>query len=227
VQRDTLPSVVAVEEQESARSVTELLEQLGRELAALVFAEAQLETARQMPAVRRGAVGGVAALSACAAFFAAFAFLNVAAFVGLSESLSGWLSALVLAGGWIVIGCVIAFVLLTQVRRARFWKVFSAKPAEALAELAQARDTAAASVRETLQDLGPAVTIEIASAAVPAAGDIAEGLLDTSDEMVEALAEKLPAGSVVNQIWGVALMPGRFGIRVATTVLKRDDATAG
>jgi hypothetical protein len=26
----------------------------------------------------------------------------------------------------------------------------------------------------------------------------------------------------VNQIWDVALMPGRFGLRVATTVLRRD-----
>ena len=30
-----------------------------------------------------------------------------------------------------------------------------------------------------------------------------------------------PAGGVVNQIWDVAMMPGRLGIRVATTVLKR------
>jgi hypothetical protein len=32
-----------------------------------------------------------------------------------------------------------------------------------------------------------------------------------------------PVG-VVNQIWDVALMPGRLGIRVATTVLKRDQS---
>ena len=28
---------------------------------------------------------------------------------------------------------------------------------------------------------------------------------------------------MVNQIWDVALMPGRLGIRVATTVLKRTE----
>ena len=76
------------------------------------------------------------------------------------------------------------------------------------------RDGAAAAVRETLADLGPAVTIEIASAAVPAAGDLAEDLLESTDEAVEALAERLPAGSVVNQIWDVCLIPGRFGVRV-------------
>jgi hypothetical protein len=29
---------------------------------------------------------------------------------------------------------------------------------------------------------------------------------------------------VVNQIWDVALTPGRFGLRLATTVLKRTEA---
>ena len=47
-------------------------------------------------------------------------------------------------------------------------------------------------------------------------------MMDASEEIVESLAEDLPAGSTVNQIWDVALMPGRFGLRVATTVLKRD-----
>jgi hypothetical protein len=199
------------------------VEQLGRELAALAFAEAQLEAARHTPAVRRGVLGGAAGLSAAVAFLAMFVFLNVAAFIGLTSVLADWASALVLAGAWLVVGSAIALVLASQVRRARFWQVFSARPAEALAELEAARDGAAASVRETLEDLGPAMTIEIASAAVPAAGDIAEGMLETADDAVEAIAERLPAGSVVNQIWDVCLIPGRFGLRVATTVLKRED----
>ncbi len=214
---------MAVEERESARSVTELVEQLGRGVAALAFAEAELETARHAPAVRRGAIGGAAGLSAAVAFLAAFAFLNVATFSGLTRSLSDWASALLLAGVWLAVGCAIALVLVSQSRRARLWQVLSTRPAEALAELETARDEAAAAVRETLEDLGPAVTIEIASAAVPAAGDIAEGMLDTADEAVEAIAERLPAGSVVNQIWDVCLIPGRFGLRVATTALKRDE----
>jgi hypothetical protein len=41
--------------------------------------------------------------------------------------------------------------------------------------------------------------------------------------MVEAMAEDLPGGGVVNQMWDVVLMPGRFGFRVATTVLKRGE----
>jgi hypothetical protein len=49
-------------------------------------------------------------------------------------------------------------------------------------------------------------------------------LLEASDDIVESIAEDLPGGSVVNQVWDVALMPGRFGIKIATTVLKRGDA---
>lgn len=46
-------------------------------------------------------------------------------------------------------------------------------------------------------------------------------MLEVSDETVEVLAEQIPAGGVANQVWDVALMPGRLGVRVATTVLRR------
>jgi hypothetical protein len=83
-------------------------------------------------------------------------------------------------------------------------------------------------VRATLERLAPAITVEIATAAVPMAGDMAGSvvdvggdLLEASDDMVEAIVDDLPGGSVMNQMWDVVLMPGRFGVRVATTVLKR------
>ena len=80
-------------------------------------------------------------------------------------------------------------------------------------------------MRDTLERLSPVVTREIALAAVPnvaggmvdAGGDLIEG----ADEIVEALTEGVPGGSVVNQMWDVVLMPGRLGVRVATTVLRR------
>ena len=86
--------------------------------------------------------------------------------------------------------------------------------------------------RSTLERLGPAIAIEIAVAAVPKAGDVAGGVasgvvglgdsaLEASDETVEVIAEQLPGGGVAAQVWDVALMPGRLGIRVATTVLRR------
>src|SRR5271166_4995229 len=46
-------------------------------------------------------------------------------------------------------------------------------------------------------------------------------VLETSNEIVEEFAEDVPGGGVVNQVWDVALVPGRLGIRVATTALRR------
>jgi hypothetical protein len=216
-------------EQEKDRSVTELLEQLGRDLSGLALREAELETARHSAEVKLAArklcVVGVIGVG----FLAAFAFLNVAAFSGLSTSLSPWLSALVLAAVWLVIGGLASVVVVTHVRRSPLWRVLMARPADAIDELERTRKEAAEAARETLGQLGPALSIEIASAAIPSASGIAggvvgagEGLLEASDEIVDSIIDELPAGSVVNQIWDVALMPGRFGLRVATTVLKRE-----
>jgi hypothetical protein len=113
----------------------------------------------------------------------------------------------------------------------RWWRVFRGGPEESLEDLERARSDAEHAVRETLAQLAPAVTVEIASASVAVAGDVtgdvveAGGeLLETSNEAVEAVADQLPGGSVVNQMWDVVLMPGRFGVKVATTVLRRDDS---
>jgi hypothetical protein len=109
--------------------------------------------------------------------------------------------------------------------------VFRDGPKESLEDLQRARDEAEQAVRATLERLAPAITVEIASAALPMAGgmaesavDVGEDLLEASDDAVEAIAEELPGGGVVNQMWDVVLMPGRFGLRVATTVLKRGDS---
>ena len=53
--------------------------------------------------------------------------------------------------------------------------------------------------------------------------DIGEDLIEGADEIVEAITEELPGGGVVNQVWDVVLAAGRFGIRVATTVLNRGE----
>jgi len=214
-------------EDDAARTVTELLERLGRDLAQLVVCEAQLEAARNMPEVKRAARVGAGSTVAAAAVTAAFVFLNVAAYEGLLTVWSAWVAALVLAGAWIAVGAVLAAGLFSRVRRWRFWRVFAAPPAEAIADLEKARDQAGDAVRETLTELGPAISIEVATAAIPAAGNLAEGMMDASEEVVEAIAENLPAGSAVNQIWDVALMPGRLGLRVATTVLRREPGDKG
>jgi hypothetical protein len=81
-----------------------------------------------------------------------------------------------------------------------------------------------------LGQLAPAVTIEIASASVSVAGDMAgdvvdagSDILENSDQIVEMIAEALPGASVVGQVWDVVLAPGRFRVKAATMVLRRGD----
>jgi hypothetical protein len=129
-----------------------------------------------------------------------------------------WAAALVLAAGWAAVGTVVAIVLIARARRIRGWDV-----ADAEAGLNEAQQA----VRATLERLSPVITREIALAAVPMAGDMAGGVVDagedileTADDIVDALTQGVPGGGVVNQMWDVVLMPGRLGVRVATTVLK-------
>lgn len=221
-------------EQDERPSVTELLVQLGRDLSMLAICEAQLEASRNMPEVRRAARDLAVALLVVVALVAAFVFANVAAFEGLSTVVSGWVAALVLCAVWIVVGVSFLSALLVRAGRAtgwKWWRVFRAGPTESTKDLEQARADAEEAVRDTLGRLAPAIIIEIAMAAVANAEDMAEGVLDvgedlleTSDEIVEAIADDLPGGGVVNQMWDVVLMPGRYGLKVVTTVLKRDDS---
>jgi hypothetical protein len=218
-------------EEAEDETVTELFVQLGRDLSVLGFCEAQLTASRHMPEVRRAARDLGATLMAAVAFLTAFVFANVAAYLGLSSVVAPWLAAVILAIAWVALGGLLAVALAVRAGRVTgwsWWRVFRGGPKESLEDLQRARDEAEEAVRETLERLAPAITVEIASAAVPMAGDMAEGvvdmggdLLEASDDMVEAIAEDLPGGGVVNQMWDVALMPGRMGVRVATTVLKR------
>jgi len=218
---------------EEAPTIAELLAQLGRDVSVLAFCEAQLAAFRNLPEVRRATSDIAGALVAGLAFLTAFAFANATALNALSTAMSSWLAALVLCALWLVVGS--AFVIALMVRAGRFtgwrwWRVFRGGPEESLEELERARDDAERAVRETLARLAPAMTVEIASASVSVAGDMtgdvveAGGeMLESSSEAVEAIAEELPGGGVVNQMWDVVLMPGRFGVRVATTVFRRDD----
>jgi hypothetical protein len=231
------PAVDAEETEEPEEAehetVTELFVQLGRDLSVLGFCEAQLTASRHMPEVRRAVRDLAGALIAAVAFLTAFVFVNVAAYLGLSSAVAPWLAAIILAVAWVALGGLLAVALGVRAGRVTgwsWWRVFRGGPKESLEDLQRARDEAEEAVRATLERLTPAITIEIASAAVPMAGDVAEGvidvggdLLEASDDMVEAIADDLPGGGVVNQMWDVVLMPGRMGVRVATTVLKRGE----
>jgi hypothetical protein len=216
------PEVESPPEDETEESLTELVERLVRESSALALYEARLQASRHKPALTQTAQGVAAVVAVALVLLTAFALANAAAVLLLSPSIPDWLAALVLAAGWTLVGAVLALVLWRRARRMTVWNLEDAEQARAEAERA---------VRATLERLAPAISKEIALAAVPVAGDMAGGLVDVggdmlegADDLVEALTEDVPGGGVVNQIWDVVLMPGRFGIRVATTVLKRSDS---
>lgn len=132
--------------------------------------------------------------------------------------LSDWFAPLVLAAAWTAVGASLALFMRARAKRVTGWKVKHAEEARAEAEQA---------VRGTLERLSPAISREIALAAVPMASGMASGVvdageevIDSADEILETIAQDVPGGGVVNQMWDVVLMPGRFGVRVATTVLK-------
>lgn len=221
---ETTDSVAASpEDREDEESVTELLEQLGRQLSSLVYYEARLEASRKKPELRRAARSAAVGLGATLAFLTAFALANASAVLALSTVLSSWLAALLLAAAWAAVGALLALALRARARRASRRRV---KP------LQESRDEAEQAVRATLDRLAPAITNEVGLVAVPIASGLAGGvinsgddLIEGADEFVESITEELPGGGVVNQVWDVVLMPGRFGVRLATTVLKRGEPT--
>jgi hypothetical protein len=216
---------------EEAPSITELLVQLGRDVSVLLFLESQLAASRNLPEVRRMTRDLAGTLIVVLAALTAFAFANVAALNALKHVMSTSLAALALCAAWLVIGAVVTLALMVRAGHVtgwRWWRVFRAGPEESLEDLERARADAEQAIHDTLGRLAPAMSVEIASASVSVAGDVAGDvldaggdILDSADEAVEALVEDLPAGSVVNQVWGVVQMPGRFGVKVATTVLRR------
>jgi Putative Actinobacterial Holin-X, holin superfamily III len=218
VTAETNDSVVASpEEDEAEESISELLEQLGRDLAALVFYEGRLVASRNKRELRRAALGAVAVLGVAAALVTAFALANTAALLGLATVMDGWLAALVLAAAWTAVAGLLVLAL---------WLRAKGVVREEGETVEEARERAEQAVRATLERLAPTITKEIALAAVPTADgvvDFGEDLIEDAEELVEDIVEELPGGSVVNQVWDVVLAPGRFGIRVATTVLRRGE----
>ncbi len=205
------------EEEEPDESLTDLLGQLGREIATLVYYESRLAASRNAPELKRAARDVVAAIGGVAALLTAFVLANASAVLALSTVMDGWLAALVLALAWSAVGALLALALWARAKQ-----LTGREPGT----IEEARDRAEQAVRDTLEQLAPTITKEIALAAVPTAGGIAEmgeDLLEGADEIVDAITEELPGGGVVNQVWDIVLAPGRFGIRVATTVLKRDE----
>ena len=114
------------------------------------------------------------------------------------------------------------------------WRRLTAREqADAGGERAEALEDAQQDVQEALERVAAAAALELAermaAAAVPTAGEVievGEDIVEASEDVLDDVEAHVPAGSVVGQVIDLALVPGRFGLRIATTVL-RGDSRAG
>jgi hypothetical protein len=212
-------------QEEEQESVSELLDQFGRDTRALLAAELAYTASEHAPELRRAGRDAAATVVVGLAFLAAFALANVAAVDALSDVASGWRAPLLLAAGWAVVGIVLALAL--GVRTSRLLGI-SLSPGDDGPSRLEARDAAQAQVRETLERLAGAVASEaegrIATAVVPIAGgivDAGEDILEATGENLEELVEQVPEAGAAGQVIDLVLLPGRIGVRVVTSVLRR------
>jgi hypothetical protein len=240
-------SAHADEAEEGGRRLAELLEQLGRDMSALMLREAEVGAARNRPAFRRTARDAITVGAAAVAFATAFLLVNWAVVRALS-GLPEWLAPLVPAAVWAIVGGGLVWALRRRPRETTewsWWQVFG-RSDEIVEDRERARDDALHAVRETLDELATTfardakayvgssiepLADEIVDVGEDLVAEVAEELLEEADESLDDVVEDLPGGSLVGQVVDFVLIPGRFGVRVMTTVLKgnaepeRTDAT--
>ena len=214
--------ISAAEEGDDQQSLMELVERFGRDSSVLVLREAELAGARHETDVRRAGRDATAAAIAAVALGTAFLLANWAAVRGLSGSLSGWRAPLLLAAVWLVVAIAVAALPLSRFRH------LLSRPSPSIEQREQARDDAAqrgarVAGAARLGGLADEAQARMVSAMVPSADgmlEAGEDVLQASEELLDDMVESAPGGSVVGQVIDFALIPGRYGVRVATTVLK-------
>ena len=229
-------------ESESTGPQPDELEKFRRHLAEFVRVEVQVEAAARAPELRRTATAALGGLACALALGATLVFINVAVLLALATLVPGWAAALILAGAWLVVAGIAAAIaatqaapLLARVRgdesgsperlqaaRDRAWQDLQADIAALTPPLAEraiaiiapiAARVAARMAIEMASDLADDVTDEVE--------DVGHEMVEESEEMIEDLAEAVPAASIANAVRDLALLPGRTGVRMVTTVLKR------
>ena len=220
----------------------EQLDKLRHDLAAFVRCEVQVVADARAPRLRRAGVDLLKGLVAAVALGTAVVLVNVAILLALALVLPAWAAALILAGVWLAVAAVTGAVVW-----GRAAPVIAARRGDAgpsAQELRTARDAAWRAVQEDLALLAPPVADRVAELVAPLAArvamqmaaDAAEGAVGEvvdeaesigrevaheSEEIVEELADEVPGASVASTVWDLALLPGRTGVRMVTTVLKR------
>ena len=210
-------------------SVAGLVEQLGQDTSRLAFREAQLRAARHTSEIRQAALAVAVVLASAVALLAAFALANWAAVAALSSSLPGWQAPLVLAAAWMVVGLGLLIVLQARARKLGWdWhRMLRADQAEIVQGRELARDEAAEEARASLDRLGSTVASEagalIAAAVMPVIGgavSAGEAIIEEIDEITDTIEDVLPGGSMINRVADLALVPGRYCVRVVRMAVR-------
>jgi hypothetical protein len=223
------------------------LEGLGRDVAELVRREAELAAASRGPQLRRVGVDILGAAAIALALLTAFALANAAVVLALATVVPAWAATLILAVAWLVVASAKAVFIARRGAReggTAWWWRPGPGAGGSVDEMRAARDRARHAVHDDIAGLTPELSNRAIDAIVPIADEIAarmtpgvadeleheaagevktvgSELLEESEEIVESIAHEVPGASVMSQVWDVALLPGRTGVRMVTTVLRR------
>jgi hypothetical protein len=215
-------------EAEPEKSASDLLEQVGRDAGMLALRELQLTASRHDEEIRRALRNVAIAAVAAVAFVTAFVMVNWAIVLALQGPLPGWRAPLVVGAVWLALAVAGAIYLATRPNGVAGIRAALEATGSDDASLEEARDRAEEKMRASIMELSGAVASEtgviIAAAIVPMAGgamDAGEKLLDSADEITDRIEESgIPGGRVANQVFDVALVPGRLFIRVTSAAFK-------
>jgi hypothetical protein len=231
---DELPGAAAdsLGEHGDEESVSALAEQVGRHAGTLVLRELQLTGSRHLPAIRRAGRDVAAAGLGMAALITAFVLANWGAVVALSNVVPSWLAPLLLAAAWAVVGVLLLVSVRHRLSGLGLW--WRGEPEEVVRDCERTREEAEAELRATLERFAGAVAAaaeeRIRDAVMLGADgivDAGEDILETADDLTDAIEEALPGGGVVNGVLDLVLLPGRAVIKVARVTIARPPGEIG
>ena len=209
------------------QGLTEVVEQLGRDVSALLLREADsppFAIVRQYARARDAIAVGVAVV----AFGTTFLLANWATVRALSGLPDG--GPLVLSVAWAIVGCVLVLVLILHSRESTgssWWHAFVGRDDVEIVEDANARERcppacapAAGEARGATATNAEAI---VAAAVVPIARhrQRRRGRSRRYEAAFEDVVEKIPGADLVAEVIDFVLIPGRLGIRIMATVMKR------
>jgi Putative Actinobacterial Holin-X, holin superfamily III len=215
-------------ESDPDKSASDLLEQVGRDAGMLALRELQLTASRHDDEIRRALRNMVIASIAAVAFVTAFVMVNWAIVLALQGPLPGWQAPLVVGAVWLALAVAGAIYLATRPGGVAGIRAALEATGSDDASLEDARDRAEEKMRASIMELSGAVASEtgviVAAAIVPIAGgamDAGEKVLDSADEITDRLEDSgIPGGRIANQVFDVALIPGRLFIRGTSAAFK-------